>query len=92
MSALERYGQRVGLAFQIVDDVLDIRGEETTVGKRLGKDSSLGKLTFPGLLGVEASVRRAEQLVGEACDALRPLGIRAGGLETLARYVLERNR
>jgi len=92
ISALERYGQHLGLAFQITDDVLDVRGEESTVGKRLGKDSRLGKLTFPGLVGVEASLGRAEQAVGEARDVLRPLGIRAGGLDALACYVLERNR
>lgn len=90
-AALERYGRALGLAFQIVDDLLDIRGDETTVGKRLGKDSEQGKLTFPGLLGVETSIDRAEQLVAEACRALDPMGARAGSLESLARYVLERN-
>jgi geranylgeranyl diphosphate synthase, type II len=50
-----------------------------------------GKLTFPGLLGVEQSVRRAETLIDEACAALEPLAPYAGGLDALARYVLERN-
>jgi geranylgeranyl diphosphate synthase type II len=61
-------------------------------GKRVGKDVDRGKLTFPGLLGIDESVRQAEQLIVEACAAVARLGPRAGGLETLARYVLERNR
>jgi geranylgeranyl diphosphate synthase type II len=92
IEALAQYGRRLGLAFQIVDDVLDVRGHESAVGKRLRKDSQAGKLTFPGLLGVEASSRRAEQLVTEACQAVAPMGPQAAGLRHLARYVLERNR
>lgn len=91
IDALAEYGRRLGLAFQIVDDLLDVRGEESAVGKRVGKDAQDGKLTFPGLIGVEASMRRAEQLVAEACAALAPLGPGAGDLQALARYVLERN-
>ena len=90
-AALEEYGKNLGLAFQIADDLLDVRGDEQTMGKRAGKDSSHGKLTFPGVLGVEESTRRAEALVEAACEALRPLGESASGLESLARYVLERN-
>ena len=62
------------------------------MGKRVGKDSGRGKLTFPGLLGVEESARRARQLIDEACQTLAPLGPRAAGLVALARYVVERNR
>jgi geranylgeranyl diphosphate synthase, type II len=91
IEALARYGRCLGLAFQIVDDVLDVRGHEPAVGKRLRKDSQAGKLTYPSLLGVEASLRRAEQLVIEACQAIAPLGKKAADLERLARYVLERN-
>jgi geranylgeranyl diphosphate synthase type II len=91
IDALAEYGRRLGLAFQIVDDLLDVRGEESAVGKRVGKDAQDGKLTFPGLIGVEASMRRAEQLVAEACAALAPLGPAADDLQALARYVLERN-
>lgn len=92
MAALERYGRCLGLAFQITDDLLDIRGSEVATGKRVGKDAQQGKLTFPGLLGVEESLRRAGQLVAEACEALEPVRGLAGGLEGLARFVLERNR
>jgi len=91
-AALEAFGGKLGLAFQITDDLLDVRGEEREVGKRLGKDAHRGTLTFPGLLGIEESQRRAERLIHEACEALRPLGAGAGNLDALARYVLERNR
>jgi geranylgeranyl diphosphate synthase type II len=88
---LEFYGTRLGLAFQITDDLLDVRGDATAVGKRVGKDCDRGKLTFPSLLGVNESVRRAETLIEEACAALEPLAPHASGLDALARYVLERN-
>jgi geranylgeranyl diphosphate synthase type II len=91
VKALAEYGRRLGLAFQIIDDLLDVRGDESAVGKRVQKDARDGKLTFPGLIGVEASLRRAEQLVAEGCAALAPLGRQADSLEALARYVLERN-
>jgi geranylgeranyl diphosphate synthase type II len=91
-AALATYGRKLGLAFQITDDLLDVRGGEADLGKRVGKDAGQGKLTFPGLLGEAESARRAEQLVAEACTALAPFGSRASHLEALARYVLERNR
>ena len=90
-AALKQFGRSLGLAFQITDDLLDVAGEEAAVGKRVGKDLGRGKLTFPGLLGVEQSRRRAEQLVAEACEALEPLGPRGDNLKSLAQYVLERN-
>lgn len=92
LDALVQYGRGVGLAFQITDDLLDACGDAAAAGKRVGKDACQGKLTFPGLLGIEQSTRRAEQLIGEACRALLPLGARAAGLEALAEMVLERNR
>jgi geranylgeranyl pyrophosphate synthase len=92
LAALDHYGQALGLAFQITDDLLDVRGKQELLGKRVGKDAAQGKLTFPVLLGLDASLRRAEELTAEACQALDAFGPRAGGLEALARYVLERNR
>lgn len=89
--ALTEYGKRLGLAFQITDDLLDVRGDAAAMGKRAGKDSQRGKLTFPGILGVEESMRRAELLVDEACAALEPLGPGADALHALAHYVLQRN-
>jgi geranylgeranyl diphosphate synthase type II len=90
LAALDGYGRALGLAFQIVDDLLDLHGDTEAMGKRTKKDSDHGKLTFPALLGAEESQRRAGELVAQACAALAPLGERAGRLEALARYVLER--
>jgi geranylgeranyl diphosphate synthase, type II len=92
IEALDRYGKAVGLAFQIVDDLLDVQGDETKLGKRVGKDSELGKWTYPRFLGVDGSRRRARQLVDEAVAALDPLGERACRLRDLAPALLERDR
>jgi geranylgeranyl diphosphate synthase type II len=92
LRALDAYGKAVGLAFQITDDLLDVRGEATFVGKRLGKDREQGKLTFPGLLGVEESFRQARGCVERAIAALAPLGEKAEHLAALATYILERDR
>jgi geranylgeranyl diphosphate synthase type II len=92
LAALDTYGKAIGLAFQIVDDLLDEGGDEAAMGKRVNKDADRGKLTFPRLWGVDESRARAGSLVAEALAALRPFGSAADGLEGLARYVLERNR
>jgi geranylgeranyl diphosphate synthase, type II len=92
LAALDQYGHKLGLAFQITDDLLDVRSTEAATGKRVGKDADRGKLTFPRLLGLEASAARAKQLIAEACETLVPFGAQAAGLDALARYVLERNR
>jgi geranylgeranyl diphosphate synthase type II len=89
-TALEEYGRKLGLAFQIADDLLDVEGTEAAAGKRVGKDSGHGKLTFPSVLGVKESRHRAERLIEEACAALAPLGDAADRLRGLARFVLER--
>ncbi len=91
-AALDAYGHRLGLAFQITDDLLDVRSNQTAMGKRGGKDAQRGKLTFPGVLGLEQSAQRAEQSIVEACQALAPFGSQADGLQTLARYILDRDR
>lgn len=92
IEALDRYGRAVGLAFQIVDDLLDVQGDESKLGKRVGKDSELGKWTYPRFLGVDGSRRRARQLADEAVAALEPLGARGHGLRDLALALLERDR
>jgi geranylgeranyl diphosphate synthase type II len=92
LQALDEYGRRLGLAFQITDDLLDVRSTEENMGKRVRKDAEKGKITFPGLLGIDESAAYAAQLIAEACEALEPLGPRAEGLAMLARFVLERNR
>ena len=89
-SALEEYGSKIGLAFQIADDLLDVEGSEASMGKRVGKDSQHGKLTFPSLLGIGESRRRAAKLIDEACAALAPFGDKGSPLEALARYVIDR--
>jgi geranylgeranyl diphosphate synthase, type II len=90
--ALDRYGSAIGLAFQIVDDLLDIQGEELKLGKRVGKDFNLGKWTYPNLLGIEASRRRAQELAEEATLAIEPLGELGDNLRRLALALLERDR
>ncbi|MDY0165983.1 MAG: polyprenyl synthetase family protein [Thermoguttaceae bacterium] len=92
LAALDRYGRCVGLAFQIADDLLDVMSNTHALGKRVGKDAAQGKLTFPGLLGIEPSRVRAEQLIDDACEAVAPFGSAADGLASLARFVLERKR
>jgi geranylgeranyl diphosphate synthase type II len=92
IEALDRYGKAVGLAFQIVDDLLDVQGDETKLGKRVGKDSELGKWTYPRFLGVDGSRRRARQLADEAVAALEPFGTRGHRMRDLALALLERDR
>jgi len=91
-AALAAYGRRLGLAFQITDDLLDVQSNQMATGKRVSKDAQRGKLTFPGLLGLDQSTQHAEQLIFQACQRLASFGCRADGLQTLARYVLERDR
>jgi geranylgeranyl diphosphate synthase, type II len=92
LAALDTYGEKLGLAFQIVDDLLDLEGSEASLGKRTGKDSNHGKLTFPAVLGIEESRRRAGKLSEEAVAALTPFGGRATSLAAMARFVVERDR
>jgi geranylgeranyl diphosphate synthase type II len=91
-AALDRFGSAFGLAFQIADDLLDVEGSAATAGKRVGKDAARGKLTFPGLLGIDGSRRRVRELYAEAAGALDVLGAPARPLAELARYVTERDR
>ncbi|MGH9868372.1 MAG: polyprenyl synthetase family protein [Candidatus Polarisedimenticolia bacterium] len=90
LARLRRFGEAFGLAFQVVDDVLDVEGSAAELGKSPGKDARAGKATFPALWGVAESRRRAAALVDEACAALRPFGARAGALLDLARGMLAR--
>jgi geranylgeranyl diphosphate synthase type II len=92
LAALTTFGAAIGLAFQIADDLLDVRGDADAVGKRVGKDSDKGKLTFPGLLGIDESQRQAQELMEQACAALAVFGARAEPLDALARYIVERDR
>jgi farnesyl diphosphate synthase len=87
---LQRYGDALGLAFQIWDDVLDVEGDAAAVGKAVGKDAAAGKATFVSLLGLDGAKGRAAALVQEACDALSAYGDEAETLKNAARFVIAR--
>jgi len=90
MEALTRYGEAVGLAFQIADDVLDATATTETLGKTAGRDAERGKRTYPALLGVEGALQLAAALAEEACTSLLRADLRPGELAELARYVVAR--
>ncbi|XXF80627.1 polyprenyl synthetase family protein [Myxococcaceae bacterium GXIMD 01537] len=84
------YGEAVGLVFQIADDILDVTGDVTLMGKPVGADAAAGRFTFPAVLGLEASWVLASRKVDEATAAVEPLEGPQGALAALARYALER--
>jgi geranylgeranyl pyrophosphate synthase len=88
--AFRAYGEDVGLAFQIADDVLDFTATKSQLGKTPGKDAQLGKTTFPMLLGLDAAQREAERLAGRAVAHLGRAGVSSPLLEALARFVVDR--
>lgn len=89
--SLSIYGQNLGLAFQITDDLLDVLGDQEKMGKGVGKDAGRGKLTYPGLLGVDGSRQAAETAIETARNQVRPLGPPAEPLIALANFVLQRD-
>jgi geranylgeranyl pyrophosphate synthase len=90
--AVYPWGLKLGLAFQIADDLLDLTAETGTLGKRAGKDQAAGKSTLPAIVGIPEARRRAEALLDEAIAAMAPLGERAAALRALARFVLSRQK
>ena len=90
LAALTAYGDRIGLAFQIVDDILDVEGSLETLGKTAGSDERKQKITYPGLHGLPASKARAAVLIRESHAALAPLGGGAAPLRALADFILNR--
>jgi geranylgeranyl diphosphate synthase type II len=90
LKALTRYGESLGLAFQIADDILNVEGEAALMGKKTGSDLSKGKATYPSLLGVEVSKRKAKELVEISVDALKQFGPEADPLREIARFVVAR--
>jgi geranylgeranyl diphosphate synthase type II len=91
LDAVTQFGTNIGLAFQIVDDLLDVAGQQAAVGKRVGKDQNRGKVTYPQLLGIEPSRRRAKELLESAVAALEPLGDDANSLRALAHFIVQRD-
>jgi geranylgeranyl diphosphate synthase type II len=92
LEALTRYGERIGLAFQIVDDILDLEGSLEALGKQAGSDLRKKKATFPALLGIEESRRWAHRLVSEAKQSLAIFGERGAALGAIADFVVLRRR
>ncbi|MFD1794798.1 polyprenyl synthetase family protein [Paracoccus aurantiacus] len=87
---LRIYAAKLGLAFQVHDDILDVTGDEETTGKRVGKDAGAGKATFVSVLGLDAARAREKELIDKAVASLSPYGEEAGNLRDLARFVIDR--
>jgi len=92
VEALSAYGEHVGLAFQIVDDILDVVGEEAKLGKGTGSDAAQAKITFPSVFGLASSRRLAQDATTQAILALEPLGDRGQWLRDLSMFLLSRDR
>ncbi|HEX2120077.1 MAG TPA: polyprenyl synthetase family protein, partial [Thermoanaerobaculia bacterium] len=90
LDAIRRYGDALGLAFQIVDDLLDIEESSATLGKTAGKDIAQGKLTFPALLGAEAARAEVQRLLGIALENADMIAGPVNYLTPIARYICER--
>jgi len=89
-TALTHYGEMVGLAFQIADDILDIIGKREEIGKDVGSDLKKGKKTYPSFYGIDESKRRAVKVVDKAIHALKDFDRKADPLRELARYIINR--
>jgi len=90
VASLDGYGRHLGLAFQIVDDLLDQTSTPQQLGKATNKDAARGKVTYPTLIGMDASRREAERALDGALEAVAGMGAPADGLRALARFVVER--
>jgi len=92
VAELRSFGQSIGLAFQIVDDVLDVTQTSEQLGKTAGKDTAAEKVTYPALFGIEESLKKADGLADSACASLAGFGARAEALQSLARFLVERKK
>lgn len=92
IAKLRSFGQNIGLAFQIVDDVLDVTQTSEQLGKTAGKDLAAEKVTYPALFGLEESIRRADTLVDAACQQLAAFGSQGKTLKELAHFLVERKK
>lgn len=90
VAKLRSFGQAIGLAFQIVDDILDVTQSSAQLGKTAGKDNAAEKATYPALFGIEKSRQKAEALLKTAKDSLQPFGSKADTLNQLAEFLIDR--
>jgi geranylgeranyl diphosphate synthase, type II len=90
ITRLQEFGAAIGLAFQIIDDVLDVTQSSSQLGKTAGKDTAADKATYPSIYGVDESLRKADGLVASGCDALDVFGDRGGTLKELAHFLVAR--
>ena len=90
LQALTDFGYNLGLAFQVIDDILDVTQSTEQLGKTAGKDAAVDKATYPAILGLEKSRQEAKRLTTKALAALKPFQKRALHLEEIARYLLDR--
>ncbi len=86
LDALSDYADAIGLMFQVVDDLLDVTSDAAALGKATQKDAAAGKLTYPGLMGVDGAEAEVQRLRAAAHSALDPLGDRSGGVQTLRQF------
>ncbi len=91
LAALGSFGYHLGLAFQVIDDILDVTQSTEKLGKTAGKDLTVDKATYPAILGLEASKKEAQRLTAASLDALAPFGEKGRRLEEIARYLLGRD-
>ena len=92
VASMKAYGQKIGLAFQIADDILDIEGDTRTLGKGVGNDARKKKITFPSILGLEKSKETQQSLIKDAVDLLESFDHRADPLREIAFYIIERKK
>jgi geranylgeranyl diphosphate synthase, type II len=92
VACLRAFGQNIGLAFQIVDDVLDVTQTSEQLGKTAGKDTAAEKVTYPALFGLDESIKRADELVDQASSSLEIFGSQADTLKCLAHFLVERKK
>jgi len=92
LERLCRYGLKIGLGFQIADDILDVSSSSEQLGKTAGKDERASKCTYPAVVGIERARKLARKLADEAVAELEPFGVRAETLRQLAMALLERKK
>lgn len=90
LNAITRYGENIGIAFQVIDDILDVEGSAEVLGKTPGSDERKKKMTYPLLYGIEESKKKAEELISEAIFSLRDFSDKADPLREIAQFILKR--